>query len=98
MSHFDDKSLLALTKLCRIECSKEELKQLLTNIQSIVAYFDQLGEIDTEGVPPCDHVLETAKNVMREDEIGETISRETFLKNSPSHVGGMIRVPPVIKF
>jgi aspartyl-tRNA(Asn)/glutamyl-tRNA(Gln) amidotransferase subunit C len=98
MSHFDEKSLLALTKLCRIECSEEERKKLLTNIESIVAYFDELQKIDTEGVPPCNHVLETAKNVMREDEAGETLDREIFLKNSPSHVGGMIRVPPVIKF
>jgi aspartyl-tRNA(Asn)/glutamyl-tRNA(Gln) amidotransferase subunit C len=35
---------------------------------------------------------------MREDKVGETLPRELFLANAPSHVGGLIRVPPVIKF
>ena len=36
-------------------------------------------------------------NVTREDVVGELLNREAFLANAPSHVGGMIRVPPVIK-
>lgn len=56
-----------------------------------------MKEVDTEGVEVCNHVSETVSNVMREDDIGETLPRETFLENSPSHVGGMIRVPTVIK-
>jgi aspartyl-tRNA(Asn)/glutamyl-tRNA(Gln) amidotransferase subunit C len=60
--------------------------------------MDLLKEVDTEDVPECNHVLEAIQNVMREDKTEETLNRQTFLANSPSHVGGMIRVPPVIKF
>jgi aspartyl-tRNA(Asn)/glutamyl-tRNA(Gln) amidotransferase subunit C len=36
-------------------------------------------------------------SILREDEVTETLDRETFLANSPAHIGGMIRVPPIIK-
>jgi aspartyl-tRNA(Asn)/glutamyl-tRNA(Gln) amidotransferase subunit C len=97
MAHFDEKDLLKLAKLSRIECSEEEQKKLLHNLKNILAYVEQLKEVDTEGVPPCSHVLETLVNVMREDEVGATLSRDLFLSNAPAHTGGMIRVPPVIK-
>lgn len=98
MSNFDKDTLKTLTQLCRIQCKEESLEKLLKNFKSILSYVDQLKEVDTEGVPECNHVLESISNVMREDQTEETLERETFLKNSPSHVGGMVRVPPVIKF
>jgi len=98
MSKFDKEMLKSLTKLCRIDCSDEEMKVLLKNLKSILSYIDQMKEVDTENVAICNHVSENVVSVMREDLVGETLPNETFLKNSPSHVGGMIRVPPVIKF
>ena len=85
-------------QLCRISCSDEEFEEIYETLPSILDMVDQLDELDTEGVQECNHVLETVKNVMREDEVGETLDRETFLSNCPSQVGGMTRVPPVIKF
>ncbi len=95
---FDEKELRKLAKLCRIECSEEEQKTLVQNLRNILAYVEQLNEIDTGNVEPCYRILEGISNVMREDESGETLDRELFLANAPSHVGGMVRVPPVIKF
>lgn len=98
MAEFDEKELSKLTKLCRIECTEEEKKKLFESLKKVIKYVEQLQEVDTEGVPPCNHVLEAASNVMREDEIGKVLPREKFLANAPAHVGGMIRVPTVIKF
>lgn len=97
MAEFDEKELEKLTKLCRIECTEEEKKSLQHHLTSILKYVDQLKEVDTAGVEPCYSVLKTLTNVMREDEIGELLPRDLFLANAPAHVGGMIRVPPVIK-
>ncbi|GAB4193451.1 MAG: hypothetical protein Tsb0015_16210 [Simkaniaceae bacterium] len=79
------------------------MEELLDKILSVLKYVEQIDEIDVEGIPPCNHVLEHISNVFREDEVGkieknERLSQEKFLKNSPSNVGGMIKVPPVIKF
>jgi aspartyl-tRNA(Asn)/glutamyl-tRNA(Gln) amidotransferase subunit C len=92
---FDEEELLKLAKLCRIECTEEEKKKLAHNLKSVLDYIEQLDEVDTADVEPCYCVLE-ASNVFREDEVGETLSRELFLANAPSHTGGMIRVPPVM--
>jgi len=98
MEKFDEKELNKLTKLCRIECTEEEKKALHQQLVKILNYIELLKEVDTEGVEPCNCVLQTLSNVMREDEIGEGLSRDLFLANAPAHVGGMIRTPPVIKF
>ena len=37
------------------------------------------------------------KNRMREDEVKEVLSREEFLANAPDQIGGMIRIPPLMK-
>lgn len=92
----DEKDFLKLTKLCRIECSDEEKKKLMERLKKVLVYVEQLKEVDTAGVNPCNHVLETVHNVMREDVVGETLPRDQFLSNAPAHTGGMIRVPPVI--
>ncbi len=86
-----------LSRLCRISCTEEEKKNLSKSIEDVLSYMEQLQEIDTEGVPPCLTVLETLTNEMREDIPEEPLSRDLFLANAPSHVGGMIRVPPVFK-
>lgn len=98
MSEFSKETLENLAKLCRIDCSEEELQKLLVNLKSILKHIDHMQEVDTQDVPECNHVSEALEPFTREDEATGSLSRDTFLKNSPSHVGGMIRVPPVIKF
>jgi len=98
MPTFDHEELLKLTKLCRINTTEEEKKKLFHSLSNILSYMQQLSEVDTAGVTPCNHILETLHSVMREDETGNLLPREEFLANAPSHVGGMVRVPPVIQF
>jgi len=89
-----------LSRLCRISCTEEEKKRFSKSIQDVLAYVEQLQEVDTAGVPPCHTVLETLSNKLREDIPEEPLSRDLFLANAPSpasQVGGMIKVPPVFK-
>ncbi len=97
MAKLDKETILQLTRLCRIDCTEEEQETLLKDLKKIFDYIEQLQEIDTENVPPCNHILEDMANVMRDDVVGKVLDREAFLANAPSHIGGMIRVPPVIK-
>lgn len=94
----DEKELANLKKLCRIECTPEEEKEIINSLQSLLSYVGQLKELDTEGVAPCSHVLQMMlKGVMRKDEVKDLLPREIFLANTPDQIGGMIRVPPVLK-
>jgi aspartyl-tRNA(Asn)/glutamyl-tRNA(Gln) amidotransferase subunit C len=94
----DNQLIDHLASLCRIACTEEEKSRLAKNLSQIVEYIKQLEALDTDSVAPCSRVLETDKNVWRDDLIGETLPRETFLENSGSHIGGMVRTPPIIKF
>lgn len=97
MAKLTKETIKNLVKLSRIDCSEEEQDKLLHDLEKIVAYMELLNDVDTKDIPPCNHVLEGMANVTREDIIGETMPRDVFLANAPSQVGGMVRVPPVIK-
>jgi aspartyl-tRNA(Asn)/glutamyl-tRNA(Gln) amidotransferase subunit C len=93
----DQEMIHYLSELSATHCEESEAESLLQDLQKILTYMDQLQEINTEDVEPCSHVLEGMQNVMRPDAVGPTMPREVFLANAPSQIGGMIRVPPVIK-
>lgn len=97
MANLDRNTIKSLIELSRIDCSEEEQEKLLKDLKSILDYVDLMNEVDTSHVTPCNHVLEEIANVMREDLVGPPLPRELFLSNTPSHVGGMVRVPPVLK-
>ena len=98
MSHFDNQTLENLKRLCRISCSPEEDQDILLSLSRILDYVEQLNQVDVTGVVACDYVLQyMLKNLMREDEVKTSFSREEFLHNAPDQIGGMIRVPPVMK-
>ncbi len=86
-----------LCRLCRISVTEEEKKKLLKSIEDVLKYIELLSEVETDGVRTCYTVQETLKSVMRDDVPEAPLSRDLFLADAPSHVGGMIRVPPVLK-
>ena len=92
----DEKEFLKLTKLCRIECSPEEKEKLLSNISKILSYVSLLEELGTQDEEPCYQVLDSVNNILRQDEVGETLPADVFLSNAP-HIGGMIKLPPILK-
>jgi len=98
MPFSEDASAEHLAKLCLIKLTDKEKETLGENIKQILSYMDLLNEVDTNSLQPCTTVLETMVNVMREDTEGAHFDREQFFKNVPEHVGGMIKVPPVIQF
>lgn len=97
MADLNKETIKHLTRLCRIDCTDQEQDEILKDLKQILDYIELLQEINTDNVLPCYQVLENLVNVTREDEVGKTLNRDTFLANAPSHIGGMIRVPPVIK-
>jgi len=97
MAELDKQTIQHLSKLCRIKCSEAEQENLLESLKKILNYVEQLNEVDTENVKPCCHVLPDMQNVMRPDVVEKPLSREVFLANAPSQIGGMIKVPTILK-
>ncbi len=97
MAQIEKKTIKKLTQLCRIDCTEDEQESLFKDLEKILAYIEQLQEVNTDDVAPCYQVLEEVTNVYRDDVVGQVLNRDAFLANAPSHIAGMIRVPPVIK-
>ena len=97
MSSFEQKQLHSLEKLSRIKLTPQEGEKLSSNLKRVLDYVAILNEVDTSEIEPCSHVLESMTAPLREDVPKRLVSRKEFLDNAPQHVGGMIKVPKVMK-
>lgn len=87
-----------LADLSRIAVSEDEEASLLQDLNKIVAYIEQLNEVDTTHVEPCTYVTSMlSQTPLRDDVVVPTLSREQFLKGTPKQISGMVWVPPVLK-
>ena len=84
--------LAHLSRLKFNETEKEEIKQ---DLQRMIAFVEKLNELDLTGVEPLLHMSDEV-NVLREDEIKGSVSRELGLSNAPDHNAEFFKVPKVI--
>jgi len=85
-----------LAELARLEFdaqSKEEIKKDLNNM---IKFVEKLNELDLSGVEPLTYITEE-KNVLRDDEVKQTITKAEALSNVPVKDSDYIKVPKVIK-
>ncbi len=98
MATLDKNTVKYLADLSRIAVSPEEEVSLLADLKKILNHIEQLNELDTSEVEPCTYVNKSlTETPLREDIAEETLTREQFLKGAPDQIGGMLRVPPVLK-
>ena len=75
----------------------EEEKSLLTSeLNAILGYFDMLKQVDTLNIDATSHAS-IEKNVLREDKVRLSITKEESLQNAPDREGGCFRVPKIIE-
>ncbi len=92
---FSEKDLENLADLVRLELSADEKKSLLKDFKKILAYFEELKGVDTEGIPPMSGGT-FEKNVLREDGSDETkLSPDGSVSQFPEHDSGFLKIPPV---
>ena len=89
-----------VASLARLQVSAEQAEALTPQLAEIVAYVDQLAEVDTEGVEPMAHAPlaggEELTNVLRADEVRPGVTHEEALANSPRHDGVGFLAPAVL--
>lgn len=81
--------------LARLELSQDELATITPQLQAIVAYVDQLRQVNTDGVEPLAHPL-AIQNVFRGDEPAPSLPVDAALANAPARQGDFYRVPAVL--
>lgn len=85
-----------LAHLSRLYFNETEKAEIKKDLQRMIAFVDKLNELKLDGVEP-QLFMSDEVNVLREDEIKGSISREDALKNAPLHDEQFIKVPKVIK-
>lgn len=85
-----------LAHLSRLTFSDEEKTELKQDLEKMIGFVEKLKEVDTTGAEPLLHISE-AVNVLREDEIKQTITKQEALINAPRTDGNYFIVPKVIK-
>lgn len=85
-----------VAQLARLNLKPAERDKLSKDLQDILAYVDQLQELNTEAIPPTTHVL-PIENVFRKDRAKSSEIRESVLKHAPKYEGKFFKVPKVIE-
>lgn len=83
-----------VARLARLALSDEEKDTFTKQLDEIVDYFNLLNEVDTENVQPMAHAV-PMKNVLRDDEAYQELSRDEMLSISGFEEDGFIRVPRI---
>ena len=84
-----------LASLSSLALADDEVDGLRQDLENIIGYIEQLGELDTAGVEPTYQVT-GLENVWREDEVQPAISRDELLNLAPEKQNHQVKVPQVL--
>lgn len=96
MAGITKEDVLHVAHLARLTFTDEEAERFTKDLGNIIEFAEQLNELDTENVKETTHVLDM-KNVLREDESRDWLTREEALKNAPKQESGQVKVPKVFE-
>lgn len=95
----DADTIRRIASLARIRVSEEEVAKLQGELNGILAWIEQLNEVNTEGVAPLSGAARMALK-MREDVVTDGDIREKILANAPERIGpegAFFAVPKVVE-
>ena len=97
-----DKATVAkIASLARISMSETELDRMVPELNNILAWVEQLGEVDVEGIEPMTAVipntLRLRDDVVDADPLTGGGKRDAVLANAPAAEHGFFGVPKVIE-
>ena len=92
----DTKQVRHIAKLARIAMSDAEVEAMVPELNNILSWVEQLGEVNTDGVEPLTAVIDN-KLRLREDAVTDGNCRDEVLRNAPGAEHGFFAVPKVIE-
>ena len=92
----DSKTVRRIARLARIAVDDVEAALMEKELNALLAWVEQLAEVDVSGVPPMTSVVEQRLK-MRADTITEGGRAGDVLKNAPLSDEGFFLVPKVVE-
>lgn len=93
--NIDETTVDRLASLAKLEFDASSKKQMITDMNRMLAFVDKLQELDTENVEPLVLMTES-KNIWREDVPKQEITQQEALMNAPKKDSDYFKVPKVI--
>lgn len=84
-----------IANLARLEVTPQEEEEFAGQLDDILQYFEQLSELNTEGVPPTTRAIEIS-NVTRPDELDPYDAKELLIEEAPEQEGEFFLVPQIL--
>ncbi|MFV3403590.1 MULTISPECIES: Asp-tRNA(Asn)/Glu-tRNA(Gln) amidotransferase subunit GatC [Pseudomonas] len=84
-----------IAHLARLGLDDSELPRITDALNSILGLVDQMQAVDTSGIEPLAHPLETTQR-LRPDQVTESNQRDRYQAVAPSTENGLYLVPKVI--
>ncbi len=97
----DTATVAKIAALARIKVSEAELEAMVPELNGILAWVEQLGEVDVTGIEPMTAVIENKQrlrdDVINADPLTGGGVRDSVLANAPAAEHGFFGVPKVIE-
>mgnify|MGYP000471722948 FL=1 len=84
-----------LADLAKLEFNEKEKENIKNDMEKILDFVNKIEELNTEDVAPLIHV-NTEINVLRKDDVVESISQKEALKNAPNKDSDYFKIPKVL--
>lgn len=81
--------------LARLELTEEELITNTEQLNSILEYAAMLEKLNTDDIKPTAHAV-PLHNVLRQDQVKQSMERDKVLANAPDAEDGFFKVPRIV--
>lgn len=97
MAKLNNHDVLHVAKLAKLDLTKDEIEKFTSQLSSVITYFGELNEVDTEGIEPTSQTT-GLENVTRLDEVrsGGSLSQEDTLSGASSIYNGYFKVKAIL--
>jgi len=94
MSNANHMEVSYVANLARIELTEEETRLFQGQLDQVLEYVEQLGELDVSNVEPTAHAVPLV-NVLRADTPQPSLDNELVVANAPASREGQVLVPKI---
>jgi aspartyl-tRNA(Asn)/glutamyl-tRNA(Gln) amidotransferase subunit C len=92
----DKATVRRIAKLARLALDEERVEPMMNELNNILAWVEQLQEVNIEGVAPLTSVVEQ-KLKMRDDVVTEGNAADALMSNAPESEDHFFVVPKVVE-
>ena len=89
-------SIPDIAHLARLHLSGDDVRRYTRELSAILAFIEQMNEVDTAGVIPMAHPLDMTQP-LRADAVTESDRRDEFQAGAPAVRDGLYIVPRVVE-